>query len=147
MLRIILASAMVLLSPDGRSVQVLPPRLVMVKQEAELRRRCEVDIRIDGCTRFAAYELSARCWPGARGWSMTASARFRPYIFLRRRAVLTHEMVHIRDVETATRNHIQQLEDETFPTSAMCDDAAARAITDFPRRLERFIRASNEKHH
>lgn len=147
MLRIVVLSAMVLQSvgADARAVEVLTPRLVMVKEEAELRRRCGVNVRIDGCTRFTAYALSATCSRAEKGWSMTAFARFRPYYILRRRSVLTHEMLHVRDIETSIADLLHQLQRTSFETRESCEDVAARAIAGFPRQLERFIQASSEK--
>lgn len=157
MLRMVLLSAMVLQAtiaqaqaggPSAKEkVEVTLPRLQFVRTEAELRRLCGVNERIDACTGFVAYRLSTSCASTEKGWSMTASARFTPYIVLRRRDAITHEMLHIRDVQRSLADFLVDLEQAAFTTQGLCEDAAARAASELPRLINEFARASNEKRH
>ena len=156
MLRSVLFSAILLqavgvAAADNRSsflkkVDVGRQRVIEVKTQAELYRMSGKD-RINACTRFAAYQLSASCSGSDNEWSMTASARFTPYTFLFRHDERLHEKLHVRDVQESAAHYLRELEADRFENRSMCESAAARAVRDFPRQMEQFVHASDEKRH
>lgn len=155
MLRFVFFSAIVLQAAAAvagdresflKKVEVGRERMMEVRTEAELYRLCGVD-RIAACTRFAAYQLSATCSASKSAWSITASARFTPYMFLFRRSAMLHERLHVFDVQNSAAEFLRQLEETHFETRDLCETTAARSVAEFPQQMEHFVRASDEKRH
>ena len=126
-------------------VVVAAPRVVFVERSADLRELCGVNRSILACTRFVGYELSAKCTDD--GAAIIAAASFMPLMVVLARTEMSHEFLHVADVQKATEQYVLQLETHRYSSAAQCEGAASAAIREFPQRIQEFVRASNEKRH
>src|SRR6476659_3980613 len=92
-------------SPDP-AVVVAKPLLKVMNNVQRLREVCTSDGDFDACTRFVAFRLNAVCARAGDGWSIEASATFRPWIFLYNMGSLSHEQLHIDDIRTYTQRYL-----------------------------------------
>jgi hypothetical protein len=134
--------------PDAsRFVVVADPLVRVVPTADHLREWCGVSGNIEACTRFIAFRLETTCVPAADQWAMRATATFRPWIFLRNLAQLTHEHDHIGDVQRSVAGHVAALEGLSFPAAEECRARSLQEATRFGELMRVFARESNETRH
>jgi hypothetical protein len=132
-------------SPDR--VVVAPPITSVVSNVQRLREVCTPDGNFDACTRFVAFRLTASCAPRGDGWSIDASATFRPWIFLYNMHSLAHERMHIDDVRSYAERYVDGLGGAPFASRQQCESAALAASASFEATMRDFARRSNELRH
>lgn len=134
--------------PDANEfVVVADPLLRVVPTDAHLREWCGVGGDLEACTRFIAFRLEATCAPSAEGWVMRATATFRPWIFLKNIAQLTHEREHIGDVQRSVAAHAAALEGLSFAGDEECRARSVQEAMRFGEVMRIFARQSNEARH
>lgn len=131
----------------NRFVVVAQPLVRVVPSEPHLREWCGVEGQIEACTRFISYRLEAVCAPAGERWTMRATATFRPWIFLRNLAQLTHEHDHIGDVKRAVAAHGAALEGLSFASGDDCRQRSIQESARFGETMREFARRSNEQRH
>lgn len=129
-------------------VEVQPAVTKLVPTVEHLRQWCSANnARFDACTVFVAYRLQASCASAGPSWSMHPSATFRPMIMLHNIQQLTHEKIHVGDVERFVTRYIAALGQAQFESAAGCEQAALDAKTSFPDRMREFAWQSNVERH
>lgn len=131
----------------GGGVNVEQPMMTLAATKDHLRQWCGVAGSYDACTRFIAYRLEASCAAGDGGWRIQATAKFRPWIFLRNLESLAHEHEHVRDVRRSVEVYLTGLQSLPFATEGDC---RARALTEtaaFGTTMRGYALASNLERH
>ena len=131
----------------NRFVIVLQPMVRLVPTQQHLLEWCGVEGNIEACTRFISYRLEASCAPAGAEWGLRATATFRPWIFLRNMAQLTHEREHIGDVQRYAAAHVAALEGLTFATADDCRQRSIQETASFAETMRAFAKRSNEERH
>lgn len=144
MLDVFLLSAIVL---QAAVVDVLPPRVRLVKSEVRLNQICGVEWKLDGCTKFVGYRLTPSCTNDTTGWRISASVRFTPWAYILKGEVMAHENDHIADIRQSIEQYLGELEQMVFPSPHVCWDSAAFARSSFESRFRQFARDSQAKRH
>ena len=78
---------------------------------------------------------------------MRATATFRPWIFLRNLAQLTHEREHIGDLQRSVAAHAAALEGLVFAAPEDCRARSVQESLRFGEVMRVFARQSNEARH
>ncbi len=78
---------------------------------------------------------------------MRASATFRPIILLYNLHQLTHELIHVADVEKSATRYVAALEQTEFASAEACEQAVIEAKSGFGDRMREFAWQSNIEHH
>jgi hypothetical protein len=119
----------------------------------DIRSLCRAGFDVIGCTDFPAERIECKCERKGSAWVLVAHARISAEIHLADRRsynrVLAHEQMHLVDLETALRAHLESLVAQRFESAPGCEELArvvsapsyARAV------MNRLRRASNEKYH
>jgi hypothetical protein len=143
-LNLVLLSAIVLQVPN---VAVAPARVSLVTNEARLHQICGVEGKLSACTLFVGFRLKANCSSGPWGWRITASAQFRPLMFLLEGRAMKHEYDHVADVRESVQRYLAELEQRHFPAEEACQDETDLARSGFKEQMQRAARDSHVKRH
>lgn len=135
------------LTAAGAEVIVEPQMTTLVPTMQHLRDSCAIGGLYDACTRFVAFRLQATCAPENDSWRMHATARFRPWVFLRNMHSLPHEQEHVRDVKASVEGLVAGLEAATFDSRTGCHQRAFEEMAAFGELLRRFAAQSNAARH
>lgn len=135
---------MLILALTASLVAVASPEVFHVETPQDLEAKCGTSRRIEACTTFVEYALSASCSPEG---SLTASARFTPRVILMNKKAYRHELLHIADLRNAVEEHMRRLSDARYSSPQACRDAASLATLGFQDELARFAIESNERFH
>jgi hypothetical protein len=131
----------------GDNVSVLTPLTKTTSSVDELRDLCQGPGRYDACTRMIAYRLEAHCAPRGDAWTLDATARFRPWIFLHNPQRLTHEKEHVEDIRRSAERYVLGLESLTFASRAACESRGLAERAAFEMNMAGFALESNLARH
>ena len=131
----------------GGAVNVEEPMTTLAATNEHLRRWCGVAGSYDACTHFIAYRLQASCAAGDGAWRIRATAKFRPWIFLRNLESLAHEHEHVRDVRRSVEVFLTGLESLQFPTEGDCKAKVLSETAGFGATMRGYALASNLERH
>jgi hypothetical protein len=94
------------------------------------------------CTKFDGAELSCACVLRAESWRPEANVMARPKVFMSHGMYLRHEMTHISDFDQAVRQHVAEIEAQSFTSRDACEGFLAETRVGFPTLLRAYVRAS-----
>lgn len=118
-------------------------RIVLLRTDEDRTAWCGSHQRIEACTRFVAVQLAARAVEHEGVWHVATNATFIAYIGLKDRSRYGHEMIHVRDVESAIESYLADLERQSFASRKACEQVRVDAIDQFDGRVRSFVEASN----
>jgi hypothetical protein len=94
------------------------------------------------CTTFGGTELSCACMLRAESWRPEANVMARPKVFLSHPMYLRHELTHISDFDQAMRQHVAEIEAQSFASRDACEGFLAETRLALPTILRGFVRDS-----
>lgn len=95
-----------------------------------------------GCTRFRDVWMTCRCERNANDWSIRASIRAVPVMYLTNITFLRHENLHVGDFRYYLGKHVEALSSRSFSSFARCDRFATLAMNSFSRTFQSVARIS-----
>jgi hypothetical protein len=134
------------LAPD---LQAAGPRLQLdspilrLAQHAELSSVCRSSAHIYACTDFPEESLRADCVKADRGWSIDATARISPVMYLSKPRWVQHELIHLNHLERMVGQYLDHLATIEFESESSCRESAAEAENHFRVRMNGFRKISN----
>src|SRR5687767_9145189 len=128
-------------------LHVEAPLVQVVHSRDKLRIWCRVEGHYDACTTIIGFRLEATCVEKPDAWVMTASAKYRPWIFLQNLSRLSHEHEHLEDVSESVDSYLSGLEGLRFGTKQACQARVLDETTAFGTAMREFAIRSNLQRH
>ena len=132
---------------SASQLTVEAPLIKVVNSRVDLRELCRLEGHYDACTAFVGFRLEASCALEGDAWKVSASARFRPWIFLDNISRLSHEHEHIADVRQSLESHLAMLEGMRFGSEAACRAKILDESAAFGTAMRDWALRSNLEHH
>jgi hypothetical protein len=134
-------------SADSHTVRVPAVLVRLVPNMDDMPKTCATNRDVKACTAFAGQQLTCSCALDGDEWRMSARAQYIPVLYVSNSTYRSHEELHIRDVDAALRNYLDELANRRFATAADCDVAARTASGSFEAVMDQFKIESNMLRH
>lgn len=78
---------------------------------------------------------------------MRAQAEYLALIYIVSGEYVSHEYLHLRDMNHAVEGHLKDLETQRFPSQRQCEEAGKSAASAFAAHMRSFAADSNRVRH
>ena len=129
------------------TIIAVQPIVRLVPNTSDLQTICKTKVKIGACTALAGEKLRCACEPDGEQWRIAATAQYVPVMYLGSMSFREHEDQHLRDIDAALKQYLEQLTAARFDKKETCDLAAADAAGRFVSMMADFKVRSNAKRH
>lgn len=117
--------------------------MIRLSHVNQLGSRCGPHHRsIKACTQIVGQALTADCVADGEVWRIRARASYIALIYIVSEKQISHEFLHVRDIELGVGAHVKRLRERSFLSKPGCDSEAAGAKSAFSEELKEISLAS-----